>query len=126
MIYTMLKTAKLFRNGRSQAVRLPAEYRFEGSEVYVRRDPATGDVILSRRPDSWKEFFSLMNEIEVPENFLADRKNDHSMLMITTPINANVNLAGGTDFQIAMAEALRLRTAAMIATPATSFASGIE
>jgi antitoxin VapB len=76
MIYTMLKTAKLFRNGRSQAVRLPAEYRFEGSEVYVRRDPATGDVILSRRPDSWKEFFSLMNEIEVPENFLADRKND--------------------------------------------------
>jgi antitoxin VapB len=72
----MLKTAKLFRNGRSQAVRLPAEYRFEGSEVYVRRDPATGDVILSRRPDSWKEFFSLMNEIEVPENFLADRKND--------------------------------------------------
>lgn len=76
MLYTMLKTAKLFRNGRSQAVRLPAEYRFEGSEVYVRRDPATGDVILSRRPDSWKEFFSLMNEIEVPENFLADRKND--------------------------------------------------
>ena len=76
MIYTMPKTAKLFRNGRSQAVRLPAEYRFEGSEVYVRRDPATGDVILSRRPDSWKEFFSLMDEIEIPENFLADRKNE--------------------------------------------------
>ena len=43
----MPHTAKLFRNGRSQAVRLPAEYRFQGSEVYVRRDPATGDVILS-------------------------------------------------------------------------------
>lgn len=76
MIYTMSKIAKLFPNGRSQAVRLPAEYRFEGSEVYVRRDPATGDVILSRRPDSWKEFFSLMKEIEVPKNFLADRKQD--------------------------------------------------
>ena len=41
----MSQTAKLFRNGRSQAVRLPSEYRFEGSEVYVRRDPSTGDVI---------------------------------------------------------------------------------
>jgi len=44
----MPRTAKLFRNGRSQAVRLPSEYRFEGREVYIRRDPATGDVILSR------------------------------------------------------------------------------
>jgi len=47
----MPRTAKLFRNGRSQAVRLPAEYRFDGSEVFVRRDPVTGNVILSRRPD---------------------------------------------------------------------------
>ena len=75
MIYTMSKTAKLFLNGRSQAVRLPAEFRFEGSEVYVRRDPASGDVILSRRPESWKDFFDLMKTIEVPEDFLADRKD---------------------------------------------------
>jgi len=74
-IYTMQKTAKLFKNGRSQAVRLPSEYRFEGSEVYVRRDPATGDVILSRRPDSWKDLFVLMNSVEVPKDFLADRKD---------------------------------------------------
>ena len=75
MIYTMPKTAKLFRNGRSQAVRLPSEYRFEGSEVYVRRDPATGDVILSRRPGSWKDLFTLMDAIEIPQNFLEDRDN---------------------------------------------------
>ena len=50
----MRHTAKLFRNGRSQAVRLPAHFRFEGSEVYVRRDPRTLDVILSRRPESWE------------------------------------------------------------------------
>ncbi len=75
MIYIMPKTAKLFRNGRSQAVRLPVEYRFEGSEVYVRRDPATGDVILSRRPESWKDLFILMNAIEVPAEFLADRED---------------------------------------------------
>jgi antitoxin VapB len=30
-------------------VRLPAEFRFEGDEVYIRRDPQTGDVILSAR-----------------------------------------------------------------------------
>jgi len=75
IVYTMLKTAKLFRNGRSQAVRLPVEYRFEGSEVYVRRDPATGDVILSRRPESWEDFLALLNAVEVPKDFLADRKD---------------------------------------------------
>jgi antitoxin VapB len=71
----MPHTAKLFYNGRSQAVRLPAEYRFQGSEVYVRRDPATGDVILSRRPESWQDFFELMKTIEVPNDFMADRDN---------------------------------------------------
>ncbi len=71
--YIMSKTAKLFRNGRSQAVRLPVEYRFEGSEVYVRRDPGTGDVILSRRPESWEDLFALMDTLEVPKDFLSDR-----------------------------------------------------
>jgi len=32
-----MKTAKLFKNGQSQAVRLPKEFRFEGTEVYIRR-----------------------------------------------------------------------------------------
>ena len=52
----MLHTTKLFLNGRSQAVRLPASYRFEGAEVFIRRDPATGDVILSGKPTSWDGF----------------------------------------------------------------------
>jgi len=71
----MPKTAKLFQNGRSQAVRLPSEFRFEGSEVYVRRDPATGDVILSRRPESWRDFFDMMKTVDVPKDFMADRKD---------------------------------------------------
>jgi virulence-associated protein VagC len=33
-----MATAKLFRNGRSQAVRLPKEFRFEGEEVSIRRE----------------------------------------------------------------------------------------
>jgi antitoxin VapB len=69
----MTQTAKVFQNGRSQAVRLPAEFRFDTKEVYVRRDPATGDVILSRRPSDWEAFFKLVDEGGIPQDFLADR-----------------------------------------------------
>lgn len=80
---TATKTAKLFRNGRSQAVRLPAEFRFEGKEVLIRKDPATGDVILSEphKPKSWDEFFGLIAKLkaEAPEefeDFMKDRKDE--------------------------------------------------
>ncbi len=66
----MARTAKLFRNGRSQAVRLPADLRFEGSEVYIRKDSRTGDVILSKRPSSWDDFFELLDTTDVPQDFL--------------------------------------------------------
>lgn len=72
----MSHVAKLFRNGRSQAVRLPAEYRFEGSEVFIRRDPGSGDVILSRRPESWREFFELVKSLNLPDDFLASRRDE--------------------------------------------------
>lgn len=68
----MADKAKLFMNGRSQAVRLPAAYRFEGEEVFIRRDPATGDVVLSSRPDSWDGFFAVLEKGAVPEDFLSD------------------------------------------------------
>ena len=71
----MPRTAKLFSNGRSQAVRLPSEFRFQGSEVYIRQDPTTGDVILSRRPETWDDFFRLRDEAKVPEDFMADRRD---------------------------------------------------
>jgi len=70
------RSAKLFLNGRSQAVRLPADFRFEGSEVFIRQDEATGDVILSRRPESWDSFFKLRQEANVPEEFMSDRKDE--------------------------------------------------
>jgi antitoxin VapB len=71
----MAHTAKLFLNGRSQAVRLPAEFRFEGSEVFIRKNPKTGDVILSRRPESWDSFFKLTGKAGVPEDFMSDRQD---------------------------------------------------
>jgi antitoxin VapB len=72
----MPRTAKLFLNGRSQAVRLPAEFRFAGKEVFIRQDQTTGDVILSRRPESWDSFFKLRREANVPDEFMADRKDE--------------------------------------------------
>ena len=69
------KIAKLFKNGASQAVRLPSEFRFDGDEVYVTRDEQTGDVVLSNRPGArtWQEFFELMDTISVPRDFMARR-----------------------------------------------------
>jgi antitoxin VapB len=64
------RTAKIFTTGRSQAVRLPAEFRFEGSEVFVRRDARTGDVILSRKPDSWDGLLQLHQSADVPNDFM--------------------------------------------------------
>ena len=64
------KTAKLFSTGRSQAVRLPKEFRFPGREVFVRRDEATGDVILSSKPDSWDGLFALYDVGSVPADFM--------------------------------------------------------
>ncbi len=69
----MGQTAKLFMNGRSQAVRLPRDYRFSGSEVYIRQDPETGDVIISEIPSSWDGFFELRDKTDVPADFMIDR-----------------------------------------------------
>lgn len=54
----MRQTAKLFTNGGSQAVRLPAEFRFTSTEVYIRKDLKTGDVILTEKPQNWDDFFA--------------------------------------------------------------------
>jgi antitoxin VapB len=66
------QVAKLFINGRSQAVRLPAAYRFDAREVYIRRDPETGDVILSRRPENWDAFLAAVKTAEAPASFLGE------------------------------------------------------
>lgn len=71
----MATTAKLFITGRSQAVRLPREFRFQGSEVFIRRDPQTGDVVLSAKPTSWKEFFELADRTQWPADFMDHRED---------------------------------------------------
>jgi len=72
----MNQVAKIFTNGRSQAVRLPAAYRFDTTEVFIRRDPETGDVILSRKPATWDGFFEALKGVDVPADFLGPRERE--------------------------------------------------
>jgi antitoxin VapB len=52
----MQRTAKIFMNNRSQAVRLPKEFQFTTSEVFIRKQG--DDVILSARPEDWSAYLT--------------------------------------------------------------------
>ena len=73
---TKQPTAKVFMNGASQAVRLPADCRFpEGvGEVFVRKDPATGVLTLSAAPlGTWSDFFRMRSEAPAPADYMTSR-----------------------------------------------------
>ena len=57
-----MDTAKIFQNGRSQAVRLPKEYRFEGTEVLIKR--VGNAVVLLPQERSWETLFSSLSQFE--------------------------------------------------------------
>jgi antitoxin VapB len=65
-----MKTAKLFQTGRSQAVRLPKEFRFEGQEVFVQRMGQA--VVLLPTIHTWDILFEACTEFS--DDFMADRK----------------------------------------------------
>ena len=66
-----LEKAKVFMTGRSQAVRIPSAFRFAGKEVYIRRDPRNGDVILSQAPTNLADVFAALDLLGVPDDFLS-------------------------------------------------------
>jgi len=64
-----MKSAKLFRNGESQAVRLPKEFRFEGTEVFIKR---VGDaVVLLPKSRSWDSLVASLEKF--PADFMEQR-----------------------------------------------------
>lgn len=54
--------ARVFMNGRSQHVTIPAKFRFDTNEVYIRRDSKTGELILSPARKTWREIFAAVDE----------------------------------------------------------------
>ncbi len=65
-----MKTAKLFKNGESQAVRLPKEFRFKGTEVYLRR--VGNAVVLLPKTKSWEVLIESL--VKFPADFMTDRE----------------------------------------------------
>jgi antitoxin VapB len=73
----MHQTAKIFATGRSQAVRLPLEFRFDVAEVFIRHDPATGDVVLSRKPTDWQGLLDVVAQNK-DEDLALERRQTHA------------------------------------------------
>lgn len=63
--------AKIFMNGRSQAIRLPKDFRFECDEVYLRK--IGSDVVISSKKPTWDEFFNQKSAFD--DDFLYDRED---------------------------------------------------
>ncbi len=74
-----MKTAKLFQNGESQAVRLPKEFRFSGSKVFIKK--MGNATLLIPADDPWASLFKSLNEFS--EDFMltreqpAEQKREH-------------------------------------------------
>ena len=70
--------AKVFMSGRSQAVRIPAQYRFPSGEVYIRRDPKNGDVVLSQSPGALRDILDALHKLDIPDDFLSPAERAHA------------------------------------------------
>ena len=70
-----IEKARVFMSGRSQAVRIPVEYRFASKEVFIRRNPQNGEIILSERPQhpSLVEIFEMIDAAGGAEELIQDR-----------------------------------------------------
>jgi len=65
-----VRTAKLFQNGQSQAVRLPREFRFDDDHVYIKKE---GNVVmLIPAKGSWQSLFNSLSKFS--DDFMADRR----------------------------------------------------
>lgn len=65
-----MKTAKLFQNGQSQAVRLPKEFRFEDDHVFVKKSGNV--VVLIPAKDSWDTLIKSLDKFS--DDFMTERK----------------------------------------------------
>lgn len=73
LVYTkrrfIMQTAKIFTNGRSQAIRLPKEYRFSGDDVYINKIGKI--VVLIPKDDPWSVLANSLDQFS--DDFMEDR-----------------------------------------------------
>ena len=65
-----MRTAKLFKNGRSQAVRLPKEFRFDGAQVFIKK--LGNAVVLLPYQNSWQALFDSLEQFS--DDFMVSRE----------------------------------------------------
>ena len=65
-----MNTAKLFKNGKSQAVRLPKQFKFQGTEVYIKR--IGRNVLLIPKDDPWESLIGSLNDFS--DDFMGQRE----------------------------------------------------
>ncbi|MGJ4747626.1 type II toxin-antitoxin system antitoxin VapB [Leptospira sp. SA-E8] len=70
-----MNRAKIFKNGDSQAVRLPKEYRFKGKEVYIHKEGEI--VVLSPIEDAVDRFWNALNEFSADFKIERDQPKDY-------------------------------------------------
>ncbi len=74
-----MQTAKLFKNGRSQAVRLPTNCRFSGTDVYVKK--YEGIVLLIPKDDHWTTLINSLDQFT--EDYMDSRSQPVDQLRIS-------------------------------------------
>ena len=65
-----MQTARIFENGRSQAVRLPKEFRFSGKDVYIKK--IGNMVVLLPKDDPWDPLINSLNQFT--DDFMQSRE----------------------------------------------------
>ena len=65
-----MDSAKIFQNGKSQAIRLPKEYRFQGTTVYIKR--IGNAVILIPEQESWQTLIESLDKFS--DDFMDERQ----------------------------------------------------
>ena len=72
----MMRTAKLFKNGRSQAVRLPKEFRFDGDQVFIKK--LGNIVVLLPYQNSWQALFDSLEQFS--DDFMVSREQPEQQI----------------------------------------------
>jgi antitoxin VapB len=89
MPQTSKSTAKIFKMGKSQAIRLRKAFQFDVSEVFIRKDDVTGEVILSPKLPTWTEFFKKAAKLTRRARSISSTKRNCNQATETSILNTN-------------------------------------
>ena len=75
-----IQKAKVHPDGDGQTIDIPAAFRIDEPELYIRRNELNGDIILSKAPHTMAEILAAFAEIDVPADFLSPEERNLGLL----------------------------------------------